>query len=117
MLDRMFGGVGLRRGRRDPEFVALGDAIDFWRVEDYAPGRRLRLRAEMKVPGEAVLEFEVDERPGGGSSLRQRAMFAPQSRWGRTYWEVMRPIHAFIFRGMADGIVREAESVPHASRS
>ena len=110
MLDRMFGGVGLRRGRRHPEEVALGDTVDFWRVEEYVPGKHLRLRAEMKVPGQAVLEFDVDERPGGGSSLRQRAMFVPGNPWGRVYWEAMRPLHALIFRGMADGIVRAAEA-------
>ncbi|HEX6316194.1 MAG TPA: SDR family oxidoreductase [Gemmatimonadaceae bacterium] len=110
MLDRMFGGVGLRRGRRDQEHVVVGDALDFWRVEDYVPGRLLRLRAEMKVPGGAVLEFEVRERSGGGSSLHQRALFVPNSPWGRLYWEAMRPLHAFVFRGMADGIVRAAEA-------
>ena len=116
MLDRMFGGVGLRRGRRDPEFVALGDAIDFWRVEDYAPGRRLRLRAEMKVPGEAWLEFDIVEE-GDRPVLKQVATFRPYGVMGRLYWYSVLPFHAFIFRGMADGIVREAESVPHASRS
>ena len=110
MLDRIFGGVGLRRGRRHPEQVVPGDIVDFWRVEDYVPGKRLRLRAEMKIPGVAVLEFEVSERPGGGSSLRQSALFVPVNPWGRMYWEAMRPLHAFIFRGMADGIVRAAEA-------
>jgi uncharacterized protein YbjT (DUF2867 family) len=109
MLDRMFGGVGLRRGRRHPEEIVPGDAVDFWRVEEYVPGRLLRLRAEMKVPGAAVLEFEVDARDGGGSKLSQRASFVPNSAWGRVYWDAMRPLHAFVFRGMADGIVRAAE--------
>lgn len=109
MLDRMFGGVGLRRGRRHPEEIVRGDAVDFWRVEEYVPGRLLRLRAEMKVPGAAVLEFEVNARAGGGSSLSQRASFVPNSAWGRFYWDFMRPLHAFVFRGMADGIVRAAE--------
>src|SRR5688572_19843730 len=109
MLDRMFGGVGLRRGRRDPEEIVPGDAVDFWRVEEYVPGRLLRLRAEMKVPGSAVLEFEVSAQAGGGSKLSQRASFVPNSAWGRFYWDAMRPLHAFVFRGMADGIVRAAE--------
>jgi uncharacterized protein YbjT (DUF2867 family) len=112
MLDRVFGGVGFRRGRRHPEQMALGDVVDFWRVDDYVAGQRLRLRAEMKVPGLAVLEFDVEEQPGGGSSLRQRATFVPANPWGRVYWEAMRPLHAFIFRGMADGIVRAAEASP-----
>jgi hypothetical protein len=109
MIDRMFGGVGLRRGRRHPDEIVPGDAIDFWRVEEYVPGRLLRLRAEMKVPGAAVLEFEVSARAGGGSELSQRASFVPDSAWGRFYWDAMRPVHAFVFRGMADGIVRAAE--------
>lgn len=110
MLDRIFGGVGLRRGRRDPEEIAPGDAIDFWRVEEYIPGRLLRLRAEMKVPGAATLEFEVSAGTAGGSQLSQRASFVPDSAWGRYYWDAMRPLHAFVFRGMADGIVRAAET-------
>lgn len=114
MMDRMFGGVGLRRGRRDPDGIQLGDAVDFWRVEDFVPGRLLRLRAEMKIPGVAVLEFEVEPREGGGSNLSQRAFFVPNTSWGRVYWDVMRPLHAFVFRGMADGIVRAAESLPNA---
>jgi uncharacterized protein YbjT (DUF2867 family) len=109
MVDRMFGGVGLRRGRRHPEEIVPGDAIDFWRVDEYVPGRLLRLRAEMKVPGAAVLEFEVSAQAGGGSKLCQRASFVPDSSWGRFYWDAMRPLHAFVFRGMADGIVRAAE--------
>lgn len=114
LMDRMVGGVGLRRGRRDPDQVVLGDAVDFWRVEDYVPGRLLRLRAEMKVPGVAVLEFQVEARAGGGSSLSQRALFVPNKPWGRLYWDVMRPLHAFVFRGMADGIVHAAEAAPRA---
>jgi hypothetical protein len=114
MMDRMFGGVGLRRGRRDPDDIQLGDAVDFWRVDDFVPGRLLRLRAEMKVPGAAVLEFEVEPREGGGTKLSQRAFFVPNTSWGRVYWDVMRPLHAFVFRGMADGIVRTAESLSNA---
>ena len=75
------------------------------------PGRLLRLRAEMKVPDAAVLEFEVSAAPGGGSRLSQRASFVPNSAWGRFYWDAMRPVHAFVFRGMADGIVRAAEGL------
>ena len=110
-IDRVFGGVGLRRGRRDPTTVRLGDPIDFWRVEELVPGERLRLRAEMKVPGTATLEFEVGApRDGTGAILVQRAEFDPRGQWGRAYWAALRPIHGFVFRGMAAGIVRSAES-------
>jgi uncharacterized protein YbjT (DUF2867 family) len=109
-LDRLFGGVGMRRGRRDPATIALGDAVDFWRVEDFIPGRLLRLRAEMKVPGVATLEFTVDDQPGGGAILVQRARFQPRGVWGSAYWNLLRPLHVLVFRGMADGIIRAAEA-------
>ena len=110
-IDRVLGGVGLRRGRRDPVAVRLGDPIDFWRVDELVPGARLRLRAEMKVPGTATLEFEVGAaRDGKGAVLVQRAEFDPRGQWGRAYWAALRPIHGFVFRGMAEGIIRSAES-------
>jgi uncharacterized protein YbjT (DUF2867 family) len=110
-IDRALGGVGMRRGRRDPIAVAVGDPIDFWRVEELVPGERLRLRAEMRVPGTATLEFEVGaSRDGKGAFLRQRAEFDPSGGWGRAYWTALRPIHAFVFRGLAAGIVHAAES-------
>ncbi len=115
-IDRLLGGVGMRRGRRDPVTVALGDPIDFWRVEELVPGRLLRLRAEMKVPGHATLEFEVTSPPGESRSLLwQRARFVPSGWWGRVYWHGLRPIHAFMFRGMAEGIVRAAEAASRLS--
>lgn len=110
-LDRLIGGVGLRRGRRDPEGVYVGDAIDFWRVEDFVPGRRLLLHAEMKVPGDAWLEFVVEpagER-GERSVLIQTAYFRPTPFWGRLYWYLLYPIHRVIFDGMARSIVAAAE--------
>lgn len=110
LLDRLLGGVGMRRGRRDPVAIVLGDPIDFWRVEDFVPGRLLRLRAEMKVPGAATLEFAVEDQPGGGAILAQRARFQPRGVWGRVYWNALRPLHLLVFRGMADGIVRAAEA-------
>ena len=110
LLDRLLGGVGMRRGRRDPVAIALGDPIDFWRVEDFVPGRLLRLRAEMKVPGAATLEFAVEDQAGGGAILAQRARFQPRGVWGRAYWHALRPRHLLVFRGMADGIVRAAEA-------
>ncbi|HEY6108632.1 MAG TPA: DUF2867 domain-containing protein [Gemmatimonadales bacterium] len=110
LLDRLLGGVGMRRGRRDPVAIAVGDPIDFWRVEDFVPGHLLRLRAEMRVPGAATLEFSVADQPGGGAILAQRARFQPRGVWGRAYWTVLRPLHRLVFRGMADGIVRAAEA-------
>lgn len=112
-IDRLLGGVGMRRGRRDPTVVALGDPIDFWRVEEVVPGKRLRLRAEMKVPGAATLEFEVRAAAEGtGAFLIQRAEFCPRGGWGRAYWNALRPIHALVFRGLAAGVVRAAERLP-----
>jgi uncharacterized protein YbjT (DUF2867 family) len=109
-IDRLLGGVGMRRGRRDPISVSLGDPIDFWRVEEVVPGERLRLRAEMKVPGAATLEFEVGSASEGKRAvLIQRAEFDPRGGWGRAYWTALRPIHAVVFRGLAAGIVRAAE--------
>ncbi|MGZ8398901.1 MAG: DUF2867 domain-containing protein, partial [Gemmatimonadales bacterium] len=100
-----------RRGRRDPVAIALGDPIDFWRVEEFVPGHLLRLRAEMKVPGRATLEFEVGApAEGGGAVLTQRAEFEPGGNWGRAYWHALRPLHALVFRGLAAGIVRRAEA-------
>lgn len=96
-LDKIFGGVGLRRGRRDPEDLRCGDAIDFWRVilAD-KENKRLLLYAEMKLPGEAWLEFQIKE-----NVLRQEATFRPKGVWGRVYWGLMYPFHLVIFRRMA----------------
>ena len=110
-IDRIMGGAGLRRGRRDPDKVLVGEAIDFWRVEDLIDGERLLLHAEMKVPGDAWLEFRV--RPiaeGGGSELIQTAFFRPSPFWGWLYWNALYPIHRIIFRGMARNMVKAAES-------
>ncbi len=107
-LDRLFGGVGLRRGRRHPEHIAVGDAIDFWRVEEFTPNR-IRLRAEMMVPGRAWLEFQIRDDSEHGRELVQTAYYEPNSFWGRLYWFALIPIHYFVFRGMARGIVRWAE--------
>ena len=100
-LDKLVGGVGLRRGRRDSDRLAPGEALDFWRVEQLDRGTFLRLRAEMKLPGRAWLEFTVVPRPGGGSRLRQRAVFFPAGLGGRLYWAAVFPFHGFIFTGMA----------------
>jgi len=105
-LDLLAGGVGLRRGRRDPEVPAVGDAVDFWRVEIYEPDRRLRLAAEMKLPGRAWLEFEVTPH-GAGSTIRQTAIFDPLGLLGLAYWYALYPFHLWIFRGMLRGIARD----------
>ena len=98
-IDLLAGGVGMRRGRRDPENVRIGDTIDWWRVEKYMPDQLLLLAAELKLPGRAWLQFEVV--PGEtGSSIRQTAIFDPVGISGRLYWYVLYPFHALIFRGM-----------------
>ena len=106
-LDLLVGGVGVRRGRRDPERVWVGDAVDFWRVEAVEPDRLLRLRAEMKVPGRAWLQFEV-EPEGGGSTVRQTALFDPRGLAGLAYWYALYPLHALVFSGMLRGIASAA---------
>ncbi len=108
-IDRLLGGVGLRRGRRDPQDVRVGDAVDFWRVEAAEPNRLLRLRAEMKVPGRAWLEFRVEPRGPKSSQLSQIAFFASRGLTGLLYWYLLYPIHALIFSGMARKLARLAE--------
>lgn len=106
-LDLLAGGVGVRRGRRDPDEVHPGDAIDFWRVELYEPDARLRLVAEMKLPGRAWLEFEVTP-DATGSTVRQTAQFDPVGFWGLAYWYALYPLHQLIFAGMLRNIARHA---------
>ena len=106
-LDLLVGGVGVRRGRRDPDNVRVGDSIDFWRVEQYQPNRLLRLSAEMKVPGRAWLEFEVTEKDGK-STIRQTAIFDPVGLFGLLYWYAMFPLHQFVFSGMLRNIAKSA---------
>ena len=109
-VDRLVGGVGLRRGRRHPTEVRVGDAVDFWRVESVEPGRQLRLRAEMKVPGRAWLQFDVKPTNDDGSSLQQTAFFAPKGLLGLAYWYVLYPVHAYIFSGMIRKVAQKAEA-------
>jgi uncharacterized protein YbjT (DUF2867 family) len=106
-LDLLVGGVGMRRGRTHPTQIAIGDALDFWRVEAFEPDRLLRLRAEMKVPGRAWLQFEV-QRIGSGSRIRQTALFDPRGVAGILHWYGLYVIHALIFSGMLRGIVHAA---------
>jgi len=111
-MDRVVGGVGLARGRRSRSVVTVGDALDFWRVEAIEPGRLLRLRAEMKVPGGAWLELRASP-DGDGARYDQRALFFPTGLAGRLYWLSVLPFHGLIFSGMARRITAAAESVQH----
>lgn len=107
LIDRLVGGVGLRRGRRNPHHLAVGDAVDFWRVEEYIPGSVLRLRAEMKMPGRAWLEFTVTDE-GEERVLHQRAVFMPHGLAGHAYWWSVAPFHAFVFPPMVRHIAEYA---------
>ncbi len=107
-LDRLIGGVGLQRGRRDPHELYVGEALDFWRVEAIEPGRLLRLRSEMRLPGRAWLEMTVSDGPVG-CVYRQRAVFLPRGLSGPLYWWSISPFHAIVFGGMARNIARIAE--------
>lgn len=106
-LDLLFGGVGLRRGRRNPDQLTAGDTVDCWRVEAIEPGRLLRLYSEMKLPGRAWLQFEVEEN-GAGSTIRQTALFDPMGLVGLLYWYALYPSHAVVFRGMLRNLARAA---------
>ncbi|OIJ63496.1 SDR family oxidoreductase [Streptomyces mangrovisoli] len=111
-LDRLVGGVGLRRGRRDAQRLRVGDSLDFWRVEEIEPGRLLRLRAEMRLPGLAWLELRVEPDGTGRARYRQRALFHPRGLLGHAYWWSVSPFHAVVFGGMARNIARAAEREP-----
>jgi uncharacterized protein YbjT (DUF2867 family) len=112
-VDRALGGVGLRRGRRDPGELRVGDVVDFWRVEALEPGRRLRLAAEMKLPGRAWLEFRVRPK-GDGALVQQMAIFSPRGLLGLAYWYLLYPLHSVIFSGMLREIAARTaqEAVP-----
>ncbi len=112
LIDRIFGGPGLRRGRRDPFALTVGDALDWWRVEDIEDKHLLRLRAEMRLPGLAWLELIVDSDDQGRTLFRQRAVFHPRGLAGHLYWVVVRPFHAVVFGSMQRNIARAAKSVP-----
>ncbi len=109
MVDRLLGGAGLRRGRRHPDELRVGDALDFWRVEALEPGRLVRLRAEMKLPGRAWLQFRAWETDDGKTHLEQTAAFLPKGLGGLLYWYGLYPVHARIFDGMAREVARRAE--------
>ena len=106
-LDLMLGGVGMRRGRRDPASLRPGDALDFWRVEEIVRPRRLRLRAEMRLPGEGWLQYDVEPH-ARGATLRQTAFYAPRGILGLAYWYVLYPVHGLLFRGLTRRIAEVA---------
>ena len=107
IIDRMVGGVGLRRGRRDPHHLRIGDSLDFWRVEGLIPEQHLRLYAEMILPGKAWLEFHLEE-VNGKTVLTQDALFEPRGLGGQIYWYLVSPFHFFIFPTMARNIIKAA---------
>jgi uncharacterized protein YbjT (DUF2867 family) len=115
-LDLILGGVGLRRGRRDPDTLAVGDALDFWRVETFEPNRQLTLVAEMKIPGRAWLQFEVEPN-SRGCVIKQTAIFDPAGLAGLLYWYALYPVHLWIFSGMLRKIAEIAEREPRVALS
>jgi len=116
-VDKLVGGVGLRRGRRHPDKIRVGEALDFWRVEAIEPNRLIRLRAEMKVPGKAWLEFQSLPQPDGKTLLTQTAYFAPRGLSGLLYWYLLYPIHAFIFSGMIRKVGERAHTLAASAPS
>jgi uncharacterized protein YbjT (DUF2867 family) len=112
LADRLLGGVGLRRGRRDPARLLVGDALDFWRVEAIEPGRLLRLRAEMKLPGLAWLELSVRPDAKGRTRYRQQAIFRPRGLAGHAYWWTVWPFHGLVFGAMTRNVATAAERRP-----
>ena len=111
IVDRLFGGVGMRRGRRHPEDLRVGDALDFWRVEAAEPPRTMRLRAEMKVPGRAWLEFQAIRRSPSETLLTQTAFFEPKGLLGLAYWYVLYPVHSLIFSGLIGRLAKDALTI------
>jgi uncharacterized protein YbjT (DUF2867 family) len=114
-IDKAIGGVGIRRGRRHPDDIRPGESLDFWRVEAVEPDRLMRLRAEMKVPGKAWLQFESTPQPGGETVLTQTAYYAPKGFWGFVYWYAMWPFHAFLFDGLIRQIAARARMLDRAA--
>jgi hypothetical protein len=109
IIDRLLGGSGLRRGRRDPDHLRVGDAVDFWRVEEVKASSSLRLRAEMILPGQAWLQFESGPTPDGDILLLQTAIFAPRGLVGFLYWYLLYLVHSLIFSGLIRSVKKQAE--------
>jgi hypothetical protein len=114
LLDRIFGGVGLRRGRRDPLTLRVGDSLDFWRVEELERGKRLKLYAEMVLPGKAWLEFSVVDN-GSDRTVVQEASFSPRGLGGQLYWYFVLPFHIFVFPTMMRNLIRKANRTDYAN--
>jgi len=108
-MDRFAGGIGLRRGRRHPVDIQTGDALDFWRVLDVNPPNHLSLHAEMKLPGDAVLEFRLNPLGAGESEIIELSRFLPRGLFGLIYWYALYPLHQLIFKGMLGEIARRSE--------
>jgi len=115
LLDRMIGGVGLRRGRRDPLHLRVGDSLDFWRVEVLESEKILKLYAEMILPGKAWLEFRIKKLPNGQSEVTQEALYSPRGLGGQLYWFVILPLHSFVFPTMIRNIIRSANRKDYAA--
>nr|MDJ0766514.1 DUF2867 domain-containing protein [Myxococcota bacterium] len=118
-IDLLVGGVGMRRGRKDPNSLRPGDTLDCWRVEAVTPGKLLRLRAEMQLPGRAWLQWEVEPDENSGAVIHQTAIFDPAGFLGLAYWYLSYPFHKVIFKGMLDAIARQsllAASTPQSKQ-
>jgi len=110
-IDRLIGGPGLRRGRRDPDSLHYGDALDFWRIAEIEPDRSLELVAEMRLPGEARLKWMLQRTTGGRTLVVQTARFRPRGLLGLAYWWAVYPVHGRVFESMLQGLCERAESV------
>ena len=106
LVDFLWGGIGLRRGRRHPDELRTGDAVDFWRVKAAECEKRLLLIAEMKLPGQAALEFQIRQKSVNKTEILQIARFLPSGLWGFAYWFAVSPFHEFIFTGMLNGVAK-----------
>lgn len=107
-IDKMLGGIGMRKGRRHPNELRIGDPVDFWRVEDFVPGEKILLRAEINVWGQGWLEFRVEPLAPDRSRLIQTVRYYPKGLWGFLYWKITYPVHLLIFSNMARAIVKKA---------
>lgn len=110
LIDRVVGGVGLSRGRRNAKEIMMGDALDFWRVLEVEKNKKLILAAEMKLPGDALLKFEINALKSGESQLTQTALFKPRGVLGLLYWYAVTPFHHFVFQGMLERIIKLAQT-------
>jgi hypothetical protein len=108
-MNSLSGGVGALRGRRHPKVLRIGDVVDYWRVDDLDPPRRIRLRAELKMPGSFWLEFFVEPIQGHGTRLVETALFEPHGLPGIAYWYALIPVRTVFFRGLARQIRNRAE--------